>query len=98
MAKSEITIKPSDLGNTTNNFVGASQYTETDPLFHGSISEFRIYDSALTAAEVEANSKLGPDKLGEAAPAAAPTRPAEASGKAADKASDKASDTKVADK
>jgi hypothetical protein len=98
VAKSEITVKPSDLGNTTNNFVGASQYTETDPLFHGSISEFRIYDSALSAAEVEANNKLGPDKLGEAAPAAAPMRPAATSDKAGDKAaaSDKAAGDKAA--
>jgi hypothetical protein len=59
----KITLKPSDLGNTPNNWLGASQYVETDPLFHGSISEFRIYDSVLSDEEVAESQKLGPDKL-----------------------------------
>jgi hypothetical protein len=61
----KISLKPSDLGNTPNNWLGASQYTETDPLFHGSISEFRIYDSALSDDEIATSKGLGPDKLAE---------------------------------
>lgn len=66
VAKHEkLTLKPSDLGNTPNNWLGASQYVETDPLFNGSITEFRIYDTALLDDEVAKNKELGPDKLPE---------------------------------
>ena len=44
-----------------NNWLGRSQWP--DPLLDGSYNEFRIYDSALTAGEVAANSALGPDSL-----------------------------------
>ena len=56
-------LKPSDLGNTPNNWLGASQYQDTDPLFYGSISEFRIYDTALSDDEVAQSFARGPDKL-----------------------------------
>jgi len=42
-----------------NNWLGRAQWG--DPLFDGLIDEFRIYDSALTAAEVAANFTAGPD-------------------------------------
>jgi hypothetical protein len=61
----KMTVKPSDLGNTPNNWLGASQYMETDPLLQGSISEFRIYDAALSDKEVANNKELGPDKVAE---------------------------------
>jgi hypothetical protein len=45
-----VTTHPADLGVTTNNFVGKSQFA--DPLFQGSIDDFRVYGKALTAADV----------------------------------------------
>jgi hypothetical protein len=44
-----------------NNWLGRSQWN--DPLLDGSYNEFRIYDHALTAAQVAANLALGPDRL-----------------------------------
>jgi hypothetical protein len=58
-------LKPSALGNTTNNYLGGSQYFETDPVFHGTISEFRIHDAALSEEQIAQNTKLGPDRLEE---------------------------------
>ncbi|MBN1361397.1 MAG: discoidin domain-containing protein [Sedimentisphaerales bacterium] len=43
---------PSDLGETTQNWIGRSQYT-ADPYFDGSLDEFRIYSRALTAGEIQ---------------------------------------------
>jgi hypothetical protein len=45
------TLSPSSLGNTTNNWLGRSQYP-ADAYFNGALDDFRIYDYALTAAEV----------------------------------------------
>jgi hypothetical protein len=46
-----MTLRPSDLGNTTNNYIGRSQYV--DPYLDGSIDDFRVYDRALSAAEIQ---------------------------------------------
>jgi hypothetical protein len=62
-----LTYSPSDLGNTTRNWLGRSQFG-SDPYFRGSISEFRIHNAALTAEQVSQSFQLGPDKL-------APDRP-----------------------
>jgi hypothetical protein len=43
--------KPSDLGNTTNNWIGKSQYP--DPAFAGTIDEFYLYRKVLSVAEIE---------------------------------------------
>jgi hypothetical protein len=61
--KEGIRLKPSDLGNTPNNWLGASQYEDTDPFFYGTISEFRIYDTALSDDEISKSFERGPDKL-----------------------------------
>jgi hypothetical protein len=61
--KEGLKLKPSDLGNTPNNWLGASQYEETDPLFYGTISEFRIYDTALGDDEITNSFQRGPDEL-----------------------------------
>ncbi|WP_111707883.1 GEVED domain-containing protein [Lutibacter citreus] len=45
-----ITLKPSDLGNTDQNYIGESQWP--DPALDGRIDEFRIYNKALTSGEV----------------------------------------------
>ncbi|MBW5448850.1 hypothetical protein GE107_22675 [Cohnella sp. CFH 77786] len=45
-----MTIKPSDLGATTQNWIGRSQYA--DPYLNGKVDDFRVYDRALSASEV----------------------------------------------
>lgn len=53
-------LTPSQLGGLTpNNYVGKSQYP--DPYFNGSINEFRIYNTALTADQIAASFAGGPD-------------------------------------
>ena len=64
--REELTLTPSSLGKTGNNWIGRSQFR--DPFFKGSFNEFRIYNTTLSPEEVEASFKLGPDKV---APAAA---------------------------
>ena len=59
---SSMTINPSSLGNTANNYIGKSQYS-ADPYFNGSIDEFRVYSRALSAREVAATEALGPDQV-----------------------------------
>ncbi|OQP60506.1 hypothetical protein A3860_33110 [Niastella vici] len=61
--KLNVTIKPSQLtpaGATTGtakNYLGKSQFN--DPMFKGSIDEFKIYKRALPASEVAENMKVG---------------------------------------
>jgi hypothetical protein len=45
------TLRPSDLGNTGNNFIGRSPFA-ADPYLDGQIDEFRIYKRVLTPAEI----------------------------------------------
>jgi uncharacterized protein len=44
-------LRAADIGNTTNNYIGRSQFTD-DPYLDGQIDEFRIYDRVLDAAEI----------------------------------------------
>lgn len=46
-----ITLNPSSLGNTTQNWIGRSQYD--DPLLDATVDEFQIYDYALTQAQIQ---------------------------------------------
>jgi hypothetical protein len=46
-----MTLNPADMGNTTNNFIGRSQW-EHDPYLNGDIDKFYIYNRALSASEV----------------------------------------------
>jgi hypothetical protein len=46
-----MTIKPSDMGATTQNWIGRSQFS-TDPYLNGRVDDFRIYNKALTAGEI----------------------------------------------
>jgi hypothetical protein len=48
--------------NDVNNWLGRSQFTP-DPEFAGSITEFRIYSTARSAAQVSASFTRGPDAL-----------------------------------
>jgi hypothetical protein len=58
---SGVAFTPQSLGATVNNWLGRSQYA--DPYLNGSISEFRIYDAALSRDEVSASFAAGPDSL-----------------------------------
>jgi Concanavalin A-like lectin/glucanases superfamily/Carbohydrate binding module (family 6) len=49
----DMTLAPSDLGDTTQNWIGRSQYP-TDPYLDGQVDDFQIYDNALTAAQIAA--------------------------------------------
>ncbi len=46
-----MTLNPSSLGNTTQNWIGRSEYSG-DPYFNGQIDDFRIYNRALSASEI----------------------------------------------
>lgn len=50
------------LANYRNYWIGRSNFSD-DPFYHGSVSEFRTYDTALTGDEVAANFALGPDAV-----------------------------------
>ena len=52
-ANSSMTLRPADLGSTPNNFFGRSQYA-SDPYLDGSLDEIRVYDRALTPAQISA--------------------------------------------
>jgi hypothetical protein len=44
-------LRPGDLGRTTKNYIGRSQFF-VDPYLDGSIDEFRIYNRALAPEEI----------------------------------------------
>jgi hypothetical protein len=50
---SGFTLHPSSMGSTSNNWIGRSQLA-VDPYFKGAFDDFRIYDRALTAAQIVA--------------------------------------------
>ncbi|WP_090438834.1 LamG-like jellyroll fold domain-containing protein [Duganella sp. CF458] len=50
---SQMTHAPFRMRSTTQNWIGRSQYS-ADPYFNGKIDDFRIYNGALSAAEVAA--------------------------------------------
>ncbi|WP_307204969.1 LamG-like jellyroll fold domain-containing protein [Paenibacillus harenae] len=49
-SNSAMTLKPSNMGSTTQNWIGRSQYS--DPYLNGRVDDFRIYNKALTAGEI----------------------------------------------
>jgi hypothetical protein len=49
---SNMTLDPSDLGATTQNYIGRSQYP--DPYLNATVDDFQIYDGALGAADIGA--------------------------------------------
>jgi Concanavalin A-like lectin/glucanases superfamily len=51
IASGPTAVLPKDLGKTTQNWIGRSQYT-ADAYFFGSIDDFHIYNRVLSAAEV----------------------------------------------
>jgi hypothetical protein len=52
MQNAAMTLSPSSLGNTTQNWLGRSQFAG-DPYVIGQIDNFRIYNRALSASEVQ---------------------------------------------
>jgi hypothetical protein len=48
-----LTLRPADLGNLPNLYIGRSQFA-ADPYLDGNIDSFRIYDRALSADEINA--------------------------------------------
>jgi hypothetical protein len=46
-----MTLSPYSLGSTTQNYIGKSQFS-ADPYLNGIVDDFRIYGTALTAAEI----------------------------------------------
>lgn len=67
----DITDNTVDKVRPVHSYLGKSSF-DADPGLSASIDEFRVYDNALTADEVAAIQKAGPDAL----PAAAATQPA----------------------
>lgn len=55
------THKPADLGITTQNWLGRSQYA-ADGYFNGSIDDFRIYSECLSAAQISDLAESAPSK------------------------------------
>lgn len=51
-ANTAMTLNPSSLGTTTQNYIGKSQYP-ADPYLNAAVDEFQVYSRALTAAEVQ---------------------------------------------
>ena len=47
---SAMTIKPSDMGATTQNYIGRSQFV--DPYLDGRVDDFRVYNRALSSTEI----------------------------------------------
>ncbi|MGO4548347.1 DUF5695 domain-containing protein [Paenibacillus sp. 2TAB23] len=47
-----MTLKPSSLGSTTQNYIGKSQFS--DPYLDGAVDDFRIYSRALSVTELAA--------------------------------------------
>jgi len=60
-----MTLKPSTLGSTTQNYIGKSQFP--DPMLNGFIDDFRIYNRALTATEIADLTNTVPGQQGLAA-------------------------------
>jgi hypothetical protein len=57
-----MSINPSSLGSTVNNYIGKSQ-SASDPYLNGRIDEFRIYNAGLSSAEIAATAALGYSQL-----------------------------------
>lgn len=55
-----MTLNPADMGNTTNNYIGRSQWSN-DPYLNADIDKFYVYNRALSASEVTDLYNDGPD-------------------------------------
>ena len=48
-----MTLSPADLGATTTNYIGQSQYS-SDPLLNANVDDFQLYDRALSDSDIAA--------------------------------------------
>ena len=55
-----MSLTPAAIGRTLNDWIGKSQFA-TDPYFKGTIDDFRIYEGALTAQQIQTNYLVGPN-------------------------------------
>jgi alpha-galactosidase len=55
-----MTLNPSDLGNTANNYIGKSQWS-ADPYLSAHVDKFVVYNRALSASEVTTLGSTPPD-------------------------------------
>ncbi|HHY83912.1 MAG TPA: hypothetical protein GYA07_00040 [Verrucomicrobia bacterium] len=69
---SQIHLTPAQLGHTTQNWLGRSQYA--DPYLDGMLDDFRIYDRALTPAQIAALAASTDPSVEAAAPRDVPGR------------------------
>lgn len=69
-AGAAVVYDPSQLGPTANNWFGRSEWS-TNPLFQGSIDEFRIYDTVLPADVVAREFATGADEVSTPEPGSA---------------------------
>jgi hypothetical protein len=51
VSSSSVTVLPKNLGVSNQNWIGRSQFT-ADAFFNGAVDDFRIYDRAMSAAEI----------------------------------------------
>jgi alpha-L-arabinofuranosidase/beta-xylosidase len=58
--QANVTNKPSDIKSSLANYIGKSKFN--DPLLHGNLDEFRIYNRALSSDEISLLSKLVPQR------------------------------------
>jgi len=68
IASGSTALVPSGLGRTSSNWLGRSQYA-ADGYFNGSLDDFRIYDYALSADEIEMTMRGDPMLAWDAKPA-----------------------------
>jgi WD40 repeat protein len=57
---SAMTLNPSGMGSTTNNWLGRSEFSST--YLNGALDEFRIYNVTLSPAQIAATDMLGPSQ------------------------------------
>jgi hypothetical protein len=70
---SAFTYTPSSIGATVNDWLGRSQYD--DPYFYGTISEFRVYNGALSSNDIVLDYQLGSDKSPQSMPVTLTAQP-----------------------
>jgi hypothetical protein len=58
-SNNSMTLTPASLGVTTNNYIGKSQWT-TDPYLNGRVDDFRLYNYALSGADIAALAAMAP--------------------------------------
>ena len=68
IASGSTSLVPSDLGQTSSNWLGRSQYP-ADAYFNGSLDDFRIYDYALSADDIVKTMRGDPLLAWDASPA-----------------------------